>query len=341
MTTEFTKYIDKNGKFDFKGAPQSIFVEAFKKMELFRSSKELSNNTIISYQKDLDDILKFSAEQQIRLNEINVFTLTDYQAFINKKYAARSALRKLNILNRLVKFGYKTNYFAISMAEWIEKPKIPKYHYSKKSGEKRKEIRELDLETAKILINALEEIVVTKNKYRDILKLRNKLIGLFLLTTGLRAREVVGLLWNDVFKVRGRLCIEFAGKGNKERRIPLSPETSEYLLEYRRMLGYTNDYSDDSRPIFISFSRNINQQMNYDGLYKAVKAAVNKVAANGNISPHWFRHTFITLLLEQDVPLAIVKELAGHSDISTTNLYLERMNEKTVESEFDKVDFGL
>ena len=69
------------------------------------------------------------------------------------------------------------------------------------------------------------------------------------------------------------------------------------------------------------------KRLTYPSLYKIVKEAVHLAGKNSKVSPHWFRHTFVTMLLENDVPLAVVKDWAGHSDISTTNIYLERVNQ--------------
>ncbi|MCK2000087.1 tyrosine-type recombinase/integrase [[Brevibacterium] frigoritolerans] len=341
MSQEFKIYIDENGKFNFSGAPSTIFEKAFKKVELFPPTKKLSDNTVKAYTEDLDVFFNFLLEENIPLSEVNVMTIQDYQAYLMKKYAARSAKRKLGILKRLVTFGYKTNFYSFTMSDWIQNPKVPKHHFSSKSGQKRKEIREMSLETAKIIIAALDDVVITKRKERDVLKARNRLLGYILLTTGMRASEITNLYWDDFLKEKGRFFIEFKGKGNKFRKIPLNEKVVEEMLLYRRLLGYSDDLVGDTRPVFIAFSVNKNEKLGYDSLYKLIKKVVRLVEANEHISPHWFRHTFVTTLLEQDTPLAIVKELAGHSDISTTNLYLERMNETAVVNEYDKVDFGI
>lgn len=341
MSQEFKIYIDENGKFNFSGAPSTIFEKAFKKVELFPPTKKLSDNTVKAYTEDLDVFFKFLLDENIPLSEVNVMTIQDYQAYLMKNYAARSTKRKLGILKRLVTFGYKTNFYSFTMSDWIQNPKVPKHHFSSKSGQKRKEIREMSLETAKIIIAALDDVVITKRKEKDVLKARNRLLGYILLTTGMRASEIINLHWDDVLKEKGRFFIEFKGKGNKFRKIPLNGKAVEEMLLYRRLLGYSEDLVGDTRPVFIAFSVNKNAKLGYDSLYKLIKKVVKLVEANPHISPHWFRHTFVTTLLEQDTPLAIVKELAGHSDISTTNMYVERMNESAVANEYDKVDFGL
>lgn len=83
-------------------------------------------------------------------------------------------------------------------------------------------------------------------------------------------------------------------------------------------------------------TRREKKRMTYPALYKIVKSAVDLAGKNSNISPHWFRHTFVTLMLESDVPLAVVKDWAGHSDISTTNMYLGRVNQDNAHKHLGK-----
>ncbi len=341
MSKEFSKYIDKDGKLNFKGAPSDLFLEAFKKVKLFPANKELSEYTKRSYNEDINDFLSFIKSENVDLREVNVITIQDYQAFLFKNFAARSIRRKLGILKRLLNFGYLTKFYSFSMTEWIEYPKIPKHHYSSKSTQQKKEIREMSLETANIIISALDEVVLTKRKERDAIKSRNRLLGYFLLTTGMRASEIISLRWDNIIKSKKRYFVEFKGKGSKFRKIPLNEKILEEIAIYRGHLELSPDFLNDERPIFIAFSRNKNEQISYDSLYKLIKKVVKHVSANTHISPHWFRHTFVTSLLEQDVPLAVVKELAGHENIATTNLYLERLNENVLEKEYDKVDFKL
>ncbi|MBT2757864.1 site-specific integrase [Mesobacillus foraminis] len=71
----------------------------------------------------------------------------------------------------------------------------------------------------------------------------------------------------------------------------------------------------------------LSKTFNITYLYKILKDSVQWAGRNSKVAPYWFRHSFVTLLLESDVPLAIVKDWAGHSDISTTNIYLERINQ--------------
>ncbi|MED4285503.1 tyrosine-type recombinase/integrase [Priestia megaterium] len=351
---EFNKYIEQDGRLNFKGAPDEIFMEAFKKIKLF--SKPLSEHTVKAYNEDVDSFMDFILNKEVLLSEVNVITIQEYQVYLTSNFANRTAARKLGILKRLVSFGYLTNFYGFSMVEYIDTPKKAKFLTSDKGESTKGERRKLDLEEALIILDALEKVVITKKRYRDVLILRNKLIGFILLTAGLRASEIVNLKWSDIVIHRDRrnntvnYSVDFSGKGKKPRKVPLNEKVINALYEYRNAISvtypaYSEDFKGDDRPIFISTTRTDSKadmpQLSYRALHNLIKQAVTIAAANEKISPHWFRHTFVTQLLEQDVPLAIVKDLAGHSDIATTNLYIESMNDNVVNREYSKVDFGI
>jgi integrase/recombinase XerD len=106
-------------------------------------------------------------------------------------------------------------------------------------------------------------------------------------------------------------------------------ETDLFYLSIARFVVINPNVTE---PLFYSIYNKLDlrsdkKRLSYAALYKIVKETVRIAGNNKTVSPHWFRHTFVTSLLEQDVPIAVVKDLAGHADISVTNLYLERLHE--------------
>ncbi|MDN4075971.1 tyrosine-type recombinase/integrase, partial [Fictibacillus terranigra] len=205
------------------------------------------------------------------------------------------------------------------------------------------QLRELNQEDAELLISYFPKIVKT-DTYRKQLQTRNLLIGYLLYTTGLRASELLNLNWGSFRKNRrGNLLVDVIGKGNKPRTIPIKQETKNLLFSYREVLYESTDINmQDTSPLFYSVynkekTRFEKKRLTYPALYKIVKSAVKLAEQNTAISPHWFRHTFVTVMLENDVPLAVVKDWAGHSDISTTNMYLERINQNNMDLHLEKV----
>jgi integrase/recombinase XerD len=177
------------------------------------------------------------------------------------------------------------------------------------------------------------------------LEKRNFLIGYLLYTTGLRASELLSLNWGSFrYNQKGYLYADVIGKGKKPRSIPIRDETKEILFNYRTSIGESVEVNiEDTGPLFFALYNKKNtlsnkKRLTYPALYKIVKEAVHLAGKNLKVTPHWFRHTFVTLLLENDVPLAVVKDWAGHSDISTTNIYLERVNQDNSHVHLNKVN---
>ncbi|WP_342043594.1 tyrosine-type recombinase/integrase [Bacillus sp. OTU2372] len=206
------------------------------------------------------------------------------------------------------------------------------------------QVRELNQREAEFLISFFPKIVrATRN--REQLEKRNLLIGYLLYTTGLRASELLSLNWGSFrYNRKGFLFVDIIGKGNKPRSIPIRDETKDILFSYRKSMGETIEIDiQDTSPLFFAlYNKNepiVNKKrLSYPALYKIVKEAVQLAGKNLSVTPHWFRHTFVTLLLENDVPLAVVKDWAGHSDISTTNIYLERINQDNSYIHLNKVN---
>jgi integrase/recombinase XerD len=209
-------------------------------------------------------------------------------------------------------------------------------------GEPRVQRRELSQTDAEWLISFFPKIVKSKRN-REQLEKRNLLIGYLLYTTGLS--ELLSLNGGSFrYSRKDHLFVDMVGKGKKPRTIPVREETKNILFEYREPTGETTriDTGDTSPLFYVLYNkeetRDDKKRLTYPALYKLVKIAVELAGKDSKISPHWFRHTFVTLMLENDVPLAVVKDWAGHSDISTTNMYLERVNQDKTHVHLDKVD---
>lgn len=336
-------YLDSDGNLDLSNASNEDFLALFFKITFDDKMGELSENTLKAYRTDLKTLLHFLEEVNLGFCDIGFLEVRTYNQYINSKYANRSAIRKLDFFRRILEFGYQTKFYSSVLAPWIQKPKSIKGHYSGGDNMNRKEIRELPQQEAQMLIKAMPGVVKTNRGIKQTLMLRNSIFGHLLLTTGLRASEVVGLNWGSFRKTnKGYIVADVIGKGGKERTVPIREETIDIILRYRKMLGERVEWNRyDETPLFYRLDRRGKQRITYDTLYKVIKAAVLKVGENPNVSPHWFRHSFVTIMLENDLPLSVVKDLAGHSDIATTNLYLERMEHDKMHEHTDRVNFNL
>jgi integrase/recombinase XerD len=340
------KYLlDENRNLTLGKSSERDFLEYFFAMRIFKDHKKFSAHTVRAYRADAKTLLTFMADNDITFREIGFPEVKAYNRYIMEMYANKTAIRKLDFFRRLLEFGYDTQFYKVLLSRWIEKPTVVKGHYNEFENDSpnRMQLRELTQADAEMLITYLPKIVKTK-VYREQLQKRNLLIGYLLYTAGLRASELLNLNWGSFRKNhQGYLFVDVIGKGNKPRTIPIRTETKNSLFDYRESLNETTTINtEDPSPLFYSLfnkeeTRQRKKRLSYQALYKIVKEAVILSEKNTKISPHWFRHTFVTVMLEQDVPLSVVKDWAGHADISTTNIYLERVNQDKTYHHLNKV----
>lgn len=330
--------LDEHRNLSLSESSEQDFLEIFFLEKVFPPDKRRSPHTVKAYRSDAKTLLLFLMEHSLSLRDIGFPEVKAYNKYIKEKYAAKSAIRKLEFFRRLLDFGYETQFYQAHLSTWISKPTAKKGHSiieetQQGEAQTRVQVRELNQRDAEYVISFFSK-VVKANRNREQLEKRNLLIGYLLYTTGLRASELLSLNWGSFrYNRQGYLYADVIGKGRKPRTIPIKEETENLLFAYRRSLGESVEINpDDTSPLFFALynkkepSSN-KKRLTYPSLYKMVKEAVHLAGKHAKVSPHWFRHTFVTMLLENDVPLAVVKDLAGHSDISTTNLYLERINQ--------------
>jgi len=145
-------------------------------------------------------------------------------------------------------------------------------------------------------------------------------MGYLLLTTGMRASELLALQFNQVKEHSSNTYIEFKGKRDKWRRIPLSQKSIHLihrLNELMQIEGVSNPH--------ICFNVKTGETpISYEALRLIAQAASAQLTSENN-SPHWFRRSFITKLLANGLPLYEVMNLSGHESINTTNSYLQQI----------------
>lgn len=166
----------------------------------------------------------------------------------------------------------------------------------------------------------------------DVLGLRDKSIIAILIYTAARVGAVSKLKVKDLYDAGEQYCLHFEDKGGKSREIPVRHDLQVLLFEYLRsadlLLGH-----DDARPLFTTSIRRTKEltmrPMSADDIGKMVKRRMKAAGLPPRLSPHSFRVTTITDLLEQGVPLEDVQNLAGHADPRTTRLYDRRKKKVT------------
>lgn len=271
----------------------------------------LSENTILSYRRDLQKYAMFLKEKQGK--DFTQARRTDVLLFLqqlNEDGLADSSIsRMVSCLRQFHLYIKEDGHNDRNPMENIELPK--KKHSLPKS---------LSMEEVERLLAAPD--------VKTVLGLRDRAILEVLYATGLRVSELVQLTLDEVHLQLG--FIQTIGKGDKERIVPLGEEAaywvSEYLADSRPSLAKGRK---ESRNLFLNFH---GQGFSRQGIWKNLKKIVRDAEIHKNISPHMLRHSFATHILENGADLRIVQELLGHSDISTTQIYTHITKERMVES---------
>lgn len=280
--------------------------ELFWVTELFPIYSAKSPHTKRAYKQDLDYILRFFVTKTQGVKQLTILNLHEYLKDIHDQYAPRTVKRRNAMLRRFLRFLHINDYHARDLSLQVKDQMKPEPLR-----------REIDFDEMEAIAIAFRHTVKQK-KYRELLQLRNETIGYLLLTTGMRAAELLSLKFNHVYETTSVNYIEIKGKREKWRRIPLSNKSFRLIHRLKKLM-----YLEDVTNPHICFNtRSKDKSISYEALRMITQLASAQLTFQNN-SPHWFRRSFITKLLVDGVPLYEVMALSGHDSIITTNKYLQ------------------
>ncbi|HOU46524.1 MAG TPA: site-specific tyrosine recombinase XerD [Chitinophagales bacterium] len=270
--------------------------EAYLKIE-----KSLSPNSVEAYLHDIQLLLRYLSFEKKEANP-DILTLQDMEHFIaylnDLGMSDRSQARIISGLKAFYKYLVIDDYIKEDPTTLLEGPKL-----SKKLPDT------LSFEEIEQLIGALD---VSKEE-----NVRNKAMLETLYSSGLRVSELIGLQISHVYKDVG--FIRVIGKGNKERLVPIGSEALKHIEIYtehvRKKLPQYPKYSD------VLFLNKRGTPISRVMVFIVIKNLAEKINLNKNISPHTFRHSFATHLIEGGADLRAVQQMLGHSSITTTEIY--------------------
>lgn len=268
--------------------------------------KGYSENTILNYKNDIEEFNDFLKQENItNYSDVNYSIVRFYlMNLYDKKFSRSSVSRKLSSLRSFFKYLHNENIVKINPFSLISSPKkekkLPKFLYN----------------------SDIEKIFEVVNVKTD-LGQRDSVILELLYDTGIRVSELVNIKINDInFSEKS---IRILGKGNKERIVLFGLYALDainlYINNGRKKIlkGKENDY------LIINAKGN---KITSRGIRLILDNIIKKACLNTRISPHTLRHTFATHLLENGADLLTVKELLGHSSLSSTSIYTHVTNER-------------
>ena len=259
----------------------------------------LSENTREAYTRDVERFLTYLEEEQlspetVKLEHLHRFAWTLHDVGIG----ARSVARILSGLRSFYHFLLLDGYIETDPTELLESPKI---------GQHLPEV--LTLEEIDAIIAAIDLSQPEGQRDRTIIEM--------LYSCGLRVSELCNLLLSDLYLEEGFLRV--TGKGNKQRLVPVSPRAVKELRNW-----FIDRNTIDIKPgeedyVFVSHRRR--QHLSRITVFHNIKLYAEAAGITKTISPHTFRHSFATHLLEGGANLRAIQAMLGHESISTTEIY--------------------
>ncbi|WP_353892106.1 tyrosine recombinase XerC [Proteinivorax hydrogeniformans] len=274
-------------------------------LESLKVEKNCSLHTLRSYEGDLRFFLAFTTKGQEDIKALEShLTIRKYLAHLqNDGYSRKSISRKLSAIRSFYKFLYKHGL--------IEKNPISKIYTPK---QEKKLPKFLSVEAITSLIESPDT--------STFLGLRDRTIMEMLYSSGIRVSELASMSLDDIQLGRG--LVKVFGKGRKERLCPIGGQAQDILHNY---LDARQNFLNNNH-IKAVFLNRYGKPITDRSIRRIVDKYVEIQALKMNVSPHTFRHSFATHLLDRGADLREVQELLGHANVTTTQIYTHVTKER-------------
>ncbi len=275
----------------------------------------LSQNTVHSYRLDVQKLMRYLQTHSIMADpiDIKVELIQQFLYELAKNANARTQSRVISGLRSFFDFLVFENYRKSNPLEQIEAPKIG---------------RKLP-DTLSVL--EIDKIVAAIDLSKPLGE-RNRAIIETLYSCGLRVSELTHLKISDLFFEEGFLKV--TGKGDKQRFVPIGVNTQKFINLYRQHWRSLIEIAAEHKDTLFLNQRG--KQLTRAMIFTIVKKLAEKVGIQKSISPHTFRHSFATHLLENGADLRAIQMMLGHESITTTEIYmhLDKSHLKKVMTKF-------
>ena len=280
-------------------------------LDFLKDDKKLSDNTLQSYRRDIEQYEKYVSDNKINYLKVTEETILEYMEFLREENKKESTIsRSLASIRSFYQYLIRVKKIKKDPTMTIESPKISKI-------------------TPNILTSKEVELLLDQPKDVDLKGTRDKAMLEFAYATGMRVTEIIALNIDDVNLEEGYVVCR--GR-SKSRNIPLGSMSLKALKEY----------IDDARPYLIrdeseeALFVNVNgTRLTRQGFWKIVKYYKEQAHIEKDITPHVLRHSFATHLLQNGADLKAIQTMLGHSDISSTQVYMQ-FQDPGIKNEYKK-----
>ena len=272
-------------------------------LEFIQKDKKFSDNTYQSYRRDILQYKSYVETNNINFSKVkseDIKTYLKYLQDLNKKSSTIS--RNLASIGLFYQFELRNNKIKEDPTEGIQSPKIEK-------------------RVPNILTSQEVSLLLDQPKNIDLKGTRDKAMLEFAYATGMRVTEIISLNVSDVNLETGYVTCK---NGRSQRNIPLGNMSLKALKEYMDNARPALIRNDSEKALFV----NVNgKRLTRQGFWKIIKYYKEQAHITKEITPHVLRHSFATHLLQNGADLKSIQAMLGHSDISSTQVYMQFQDE--------------
>ena len=270
-------------------------------LDFLKNDKKLSDNTLQSYERDVEQFADYVSENKLNYAKVSNEDIKTYMKHleeIGKKSSTVS--RGLASIRSFYQYLVRIKKIKKDPTQGIESPKVGK-------------------RTPSILTSQEVELLLNQPKDVDLKGIRDKAMLEFAYATGMRVSEIISLNMEDL-KINGKEGYIVCKSRSKARDIPLGTMSLRALTEYVEDARPYLIKTEDEQALFV----NVNgTRLTRQGFWKIVKYYKEQAHITKEITPHVLRHSFATHLLQNGADLKAIQTMLGHSDISSTQVYLQ------------------
>lgn len=280
-------------------------------LEFIENDKKLSSNTLQSYRRDIVQLEEYLDSENIAYNKVtkeDVENYIEHLKEIGKKTSTIS--RNIASIRSFYQYLVRVKKIKKDPTEGIQSPKIEK-------------------KAPSILSSEEVELLLEQPKNVDLKGIRDKAMLEFAYATGMKVTEIISLNIEDV-NVNEAYVV--CNSGFKKRNIPLGSISLKALVEYMKNARPYLIKDEKEKALFV----NINgKRLTRQGFWKIVKFYKEQAHITKDITPHVLRHSFATHLLQNGADLKSIQTMLGHSDISSTQVYMQ-FQDDTIKNVYHK-----
>ncbi len=268
-------------------------------LEFIKVDKKLSKNTLESYQRDILQYKEYIIENNINYVNVkneDIINYLEYLHKINKKSSTIS--RHLASIRLFYQYLAKSKIVKEDPTKGIQSPKIEK-------------------KAPSVLSSQEVSLLLDQPKGEDLKSIRDKAMLEIAYATGMRVTEIISLNISDIDLTNSSVTCKTE---NKQRIIPLGKMSLHALQEYMETARLNMIKDDNEQALFV----NVNgKRLTRQGFWKIIKYYKEQAHISKEITPHVLRHSFATHLLQNGADLKSIQSMLGHSDISSTQVYMQ------------------